>query len=138
MFHSAKLKRGSATELASLWDDKLPFYGFAFDPPYGLNSWKSDDGWQLFIDAMKSCKQVATDDARLVSLLPWSPKALGMDLLRGDFGQGENDDLAQTFGKSWVDVVEEVNAAGWDIESTTTIPVHKSLARLLLVCQKMK
>lgn len=137
MLHSAKIKRGSATELASLWDDKMPFDGFAFDPPYGLNSWKSDDGWQLFIDAMKSCKQVATDDARLVALLPWPPKALGMDLLSGDFGQGENDGLAQTFGKSWVDVVEEVNAAGWDIESTTTIPVHKSLARLLLVCQKM-
>jgi tRNA (guanine10-N2)-dimethyltransferase len=138
MSASAKIKRGSATELTSLWDDNMPFDGFAFDPPYGLNSWKSDDGWQLFIDALSSCGDVATPNATLAALLPWSPKALGMDLLRDDFGQGENDGLAQTFGKSWVEVVKEINAAGWQIESTTTIPVHKSLARLLLVCQRMK
>jgi tRNA (guanine10-N2)-dimethyltransferase len=137
MSQSAKIKRGLATQLTSLWQEYMPFDGFAFDPPYGLNSWKSDDGWQLFIGALSSCGEVATPNAQLAALLPWPPKALGMDLLRDDFGQGENDGLAQTFGKSWVEVVKEVNAAGWQIESTTTIPVHKSLARLLLVCQRM-
>ena len=26
---------------------------FAFDPPYGRNAWKSDDGYQLFLKAVR-------------------------------------------------------------------------------------
>jgi tRNA G10 N-methylase Trm11 len=133
----AEVRRGLATNLEELWPENLPFSGFAFDPPYGLNSWKSDDGWQLFIDAVSSCKQVATDDARLVALLPWSPKALDVELGREDFGSEEKDKLAQTFGKHWVEVVKQINTAGWQIKSIQKIPVHKSLARLLITCHRI-
>ncbi|MBT4060116.1 MAG: hypothetical protein HOE69_07420 [Euryarchaeota archaeon] len=128
---SAETRRGSAIVLSGLWGDTAPFSGFAFDPPYGRNSWKSDDGWQLFVDALASCASVATDDAGLTALLPWPPAASEVDL--------QNDatnPVCVTFGKQWVEVVEEIRGAGWEIESTISIPVHRSLARLLLICKK--
>jgi tRNA (guanine10-N2)-dimethyltransferase len=131
MSSDAEVRRSSATALEDKWSDVAPFNGFAFDPPYGLNSWKSDDGWQLFAEALASCTKVATNDARLTALLPWPPAALGVDLVR----DATNSDCV-TFGKQWAEVVEMINNAGWQIENTTTIPVHKSLARLLLVCQR--
>ena len=132
MSSDAEFRRCSATTLQDSWGDEAPFNGFAFDPPYGLNSWKSDDGWQLFADALASCSEVATNDASLTALLPWPPAALGVDLVRDP----TNSDCV-TFGKQWTVVVEMINNAGWVVEATATIPVHKSLARLLLVCQRI-
>jgi tRNA (guanine10-N2)-dimethyltransferase len=131
MSSNAEVRRCSATTLQDSWGDEAPFNGFAFDPPYGLNSWKSDDGWQLFADALASCAEVAANDARLTALLPWPPIALGVDLVR----DASNPDCV-TFGKQWVEVIEMINNVGWQIEDTATIQVHKSLARLLLVCQR--
>ena len=131
MSSDADVRRCSATALEEKWSDVAPFDGFAFDPPYGLNSWKSDDGWQLFAEALASCEEVATNGARLTALLPWPPSALGVDLVR----DATNSDCV-TFGKQWAEVVEMIDHAGWIVENTATIPVHKSLARLLLVCQR--
>tara|TARA_A100001037_G_scaffold306798_1_gene355706 strand:+ start:4962 stop:6143 length:1182 start_codon:yes stop_codon:yes gene_type:complete len=131
MSSNAKVKRCSATALNEHWKEIAPFDGFAFDPPYGRNSWKSDDGWQLFIDALVSCAEVATNKSRLTALLPLPPDALHLDLLSKDL----NNPVCVTFGKQWNDVVEKIQEIGWKIETIATIPVHKSLSRLLIVCQ---
>ena len=114
------------------WGDIAPFDGFAFDPPYGLNSWKSDDGFQLLEDALRSCAEVATENAKLTALLPLPPSALSLDLLGKDM---DNPD-GFTFGKQWNEVVRKINQSGWEIDNFTTIPVHRSLARLLIVCKR--
>ena len=128
----AKVKRCSATTLGECWSDIAPFDGFAFDPPYGLNSWKSDDGFQLLVDSLSSCAEVATDYARLTALLPLPPAALSLNLL----GEDINNPICVTFGKQWNEVVEKIHETGWRIDTFTTIPVHRSLARLLIVCQR--
>lgn len=132
-----EVRRGSATALEALWGDEAPFDGFAFDPPYGRNSWKSDDGWQLFIDALASCRGVAksieSGGANLATLLPWPPAAAGLDLLREDFGSHPDDAAATTYERSWQVVKDEMAGAGWQVIDFVVIPVHRSLARLLLI-----
>ncbi len=136
--YSTEVRRGSATTLATLWGDVETFDGFAFDPPYGRNSWKSDDGWQLFVDALRSCRTIATNGAaggaRLTTLLPWPPSAGGLDLMRDDFGSRDEDSEAVTFERNWQTVKSEVMDCGWQVAQTVVIPVHRSLARLLLIC----
>ena len=128
----AEVRRCSATKLNQNWGDIAPFDGFAFDPPYGLNSWKSDDGFQLLEDALRSCAEVATENAKLTALLPLPPSALSLDLL----GKDMDNPNGFTFGKQWNEVVRKINQSGWEIDNFTTIPVHRSLARLLIVCKR--
>ncbi len=144
-----EIRRGSATNLAELWQDEAPFDGFSFDPPYGRNSWKSDDGWQLFIDALSSCSQVSNagnhsengnnsgNKSRLTTLLPWPPAAAELDLMAENFGSNKGDSAAVTFERSWLQVRNEIRRAGWQVIQTISIPVHRSLARLLLICESV-
>ena len=114
-----EIQNGSAVELSEIWEG--PFDGFAFDPPYGRNAWKSADGFELLEGALSSCSLVAADRANLVTLIPWPPSAFS-----------EPIDAGQSFGKSWGEISDVFSESGWRIVSTTLIRVHRSLARMLI------
>jgi len=119
-----EIRNGSALELSKIWNES--FDGFAFDPPYGRNAWKSTDGFDLLEGALSSCYSVAADDANLVTLLPWPPTVIS-----------ESVDSGTSFGKSWAEISNAFSEAGWQIVSTTPIRVHRSLARMLIHARKM-
>lgn len=122
---SFEVRNGSAVELASVWNDIAAFGSFAFDPPYGRNAWKSEDGFDLLKGSLKSCSQVAKENARLVTLIPWSPESIAQPIESGI-----------SFGQSWCEVAKAFEAVGWSILSTHEIRVHRSLARLLVIAEK--
>jgi len=97
---------------------------FAFDPPYGRNAWKSDDGYQLFL---KACSAALTiDDAgSLCTLLPTDPAIFSED----------SDELPDplVMGKPWSKIVDHMLERGWRVVFTAPVKVHRSLARLLVV-----
>ncbi|MEC9477763.1 MAG: THUMP domain-containing protein [Candidatus Thermoplasmatota archaeon] len=97
---------------------------FAFDPPYGRNAWKSDDGYQLFL---KACSAARTIDhsGSLCTLLPTDPAILK------DNSAEPLDYLVM--GKPWSKVVDEMLDRGWKVALTAPVKVHRSLARLLVV-----
>ena len=97
---------------------------FAFDPPYGRNAWKSDDGYQLFL---KACSAARTIDhsGSLCTLLPTDPAILK------DNSDEPLDYLVM--GKPWSKVVDEMLDRGWKVALTAPGKVHRSLARLLVV-----
>ena len=97
---------------------------FAFDPPYGRNAWKSDDGYQLFL---KACSAARTIDhsGSLCTLLPTDPAMLK------DNSAEPLDYLVM--GKPWSKVVDEMLDRGWKVALTAPVKVHRSLARLLVV-----
>ena len=97
---------------------------FAFDPPYGRNAWKSDDGYQLFL---KACSAARTIDhsGSLCTLLPTDPAILK------DNSDEPLDYLVM--GKPWSKVVDEMLDRGWKVALTAPVKVHRSLARLLVV-----
>lgn len=97
---------------------------FAFDPPYGRNAWKSDDGYQLFL---KACSAARTIDhsGSLCTLLPTDPAILK------DNSDEPIDYLVM--GKPWSKVADEMLDRGWKVALTAPVKVHRSLARLLVV-----
>ena len=121
---SFEIRNGSAVELAETWNET--FDGFAFDPPYGRNAWKSTDGFELLCGALSSCRSVAADAANLVTLIPWPPTAFS-----------EPTESGQSFGKSWAEISDAFTESGWTIESTTPIRVHRSLARMLIHAKRV-
>ena len=114
-----EIRNGSALELSNIWDG--PFDGFAFDPPYGRNAWKSADGFELLEGSLSACNSVANEKANLVTLIPWPPSAIF-----------EPIDSGISFGKSWSEISEAFSTSGWEIIETTPIRVHRSLARMLI------
>ena len=119
-----EIRNGSAVELTEIWDET--FDGFAFDPPYGRNAWKSADGFELLCGALSSCRSVAADSANLVTLIPWPPNSLSKPINAG-----------QSFGKSWAEISDAFTQSGWEIVSTTPIRVHRSLARMLIHAKRV-
>ena len=120
-----EIRNGSALELSEIWDG--PFDGFAFDPPYGRNAWKSADGFELLEGALSACSSVSSEDANLVTLIPWPPSSIG-----------ESVDSGTSFGKSWSEITTAFSAAGWQIITTASIRVHRSLARMLIHARKIQ
>jgi putative methyltransferase (TIGR01177 family) len=114
-----EIRNGSALELSEVWGG--PYDGFAFDPPYGRNAWKSADGFELLEGALLSCSSVAKEQANLVTLIPWPPSAIN-----------ESVNLGTSFGKSWTEISDAFATAGWKIITTVPIRVHRSLARMLI------
>ena len=121
----SEIRNGSALELVEAWNDIAPFTSFVFDPPYGRNAWKSEDGFDLLKGALHSCAEVATSSARLVTLIPWSPEMIGKPL-----------DQGISFGFAWSEIENAFIKSGWSINTTYTIRVHRSLARLLVVASR--
>lgn len=121
---SFEIRNGSAVELPEIWEET--FDGFAFDPPYGRNAWKSTDGFELLCGTLSSCRSVASDRANLVTLIPWPPAAFS-----------EPIDSGQSFGKSWAEISAAFVESGWRIVSTIPIRVHRSLARMLIHAKRV-
>ncbi len=97
---------------------------FAFDPPYGRNAWKSDDGYELFLKACSAARTI--DDAgSLCTLLPTDPAILNDD------SDEPVDPLVM--GKSWSKIADQMLERGWRVVLTAPVKVHRSLARLLVV-----
>ena len=117
-----EILNASALELQGTWTG--PFDGFVFDPPYGRNAWKSGDGFELLQGALSECAALAHEASNLVTLIPWNPQNI----------DSIEDGIA--FGKTWEEISESFTAAGWSIESTAPIRVHRSLARLLIHAKK--
>ena len=111
-----------------------PVSAFAFDPPYGRNSWQSEDGRELLLGTLTRCYDNATDDARLVTLLPWP--AEHMAAIRA--GVDVDVDEFHTYGTAWAEVRELIANCGWTVLSTVPISVHRSLSRLLVVCERRR
>ncbi|MEE2812257.1 MAG: hypothetical protein VX627_04435 [Candidatus Thermoplasmatota archaeon] len=122
---TAEIRNASATALRDTWSDKAPFSGFAFDPPYGRNAWKSDDGYELLDGALQSCADISSNDARLVTLLPWSPDFIHQSVDRGI-----------SFGREWSQIESLFISSGWQITNTVPIRVHRSLSRLLVLAER--
>lgn len=97
---------------------------FAFDPPYGRNAWKSDDGYQLFLKACSAARTI-DDSGSLCTLLPTDSAILSDDL------DEPVDPLVM--GKLWSEIANEMLERGWRVVLTAPVKVHRSLARLLVV-----
>ncbi len=97
---------------------------FAFDPPYGRNAWKSDDGYQLFLKACSAARTI-DDSGSLCTLLPTDPAILS------DVSDEPVDPLVM--GKPWSEIANEMLERGWRVVLTAPVKVHRSLARLLVV-----
>lgn len=117
-----EVRHGSALDLSSVWEG--PFDGFAFDPPYGRNAWKSADGFDLLEGALRECAGLSHEGSRLVTLIPWDPAHL-TSLEEGT-----------AFGRSFIALTSAFEETGWQVMETTPIRVHRSLARLLVVAEK--
>ena len=117
------LGKAGITTLPETWDEQ--FDGFAFDPPYGRNAWKSEDGFELLEGALASCHSLSSEDANLVTLIPWPPSSIS-----------ESIDSGISFGKSWSEIASAFSESGWEIMSTSPIRVHRSLARLLIHAER--
>jgi len=128
----AVVRMASVEHASSEWADEAPFDGFAFDPPYGRNSWKTEDGWELFRTTLAACGAVAAPKANLVTLLPWPASATNLELFEADIDHPD----AQTFSKPWREVREAFSVNGWSLSSYVHVPVHGSLSRLLVFLER--
>ena len=99
---------------------------FAFDPPYGRNAWKSDDGFQLLLKACSAARSI-DDTGSLCTLLPTEPTI---------FEKTRDPDSPDplVMGLPWVEVADQMLERGWRVVLTAPVKVHRSLARLLVVC----
>ena len=109
-----------------------PVSAFAFDPPYGRNSWQSDDGRELLLGTLARCFENGTDAARLAMLLPWPAEHLNS--LRA--GQEVDIGTYLTYGTEWSEMRELITTCGWSVNHAVPIGIHGSLSRLLVVCTR--
>ena len=111
---------GDATDLVGTLDQRLrgTINGICVDPPYGRNSWRSEDAHSLFIRVCDSARQVVEDDSYLSCMLPC-----------------DADDDEIVYGQPWEDVSVKMLTAGWEICGKWTIPVHSSMARVLILAK---
>jgi len=127
----AILLHGDATDLKALLESEgMRVSGFVFDPPYGRNAWKSDDAWTLFTDVLASCRcsPGISAGSELACFLPWPPGLHGID-------EAVTDSLGDVHGRPWTSVADAFESSGWRILSRHAVPVHGSLARLLVHAQ---
>ena len=132
------LQWASGSENSAAWDVQVTGVGmipdvwgkisgsvFAFDPPYGRNAWKSDDGVQLLLRACSAANTI-DDTGSLCTLLPTDPTI---------FDNNSNDSLDPVImGVPWSELANQIIDRGWNPVLTAPIKVHRSLARLLVVC----
>ncbi len=117
-----KAEISDASEIDSLWGVRDGCV-FAFDPPYGRSSWKSEDGLDLFLSAISSARKV--DPLGSIStMLPTGPEVLSL---------GPEEDFV-VMGKKWSQLEELITQRGWRVALKSPIKVHRSLARMLIVC----
>jgi tRNA (guanine10-N2)-dimethyltransferase len=115
----------SVKDIAGLWSKKENCI-FAFDPPYGRNAWKSDDGLQLFLAALAQALEIDSQST-ISTMLPAGAESL------------ENDPDVDyiVMGRPWSEIESAINAKGWSVVVRSPVKVHKSLARMVVVCHPL-
>jgi len=120
-----KVEKCSVKNIANLWEEKENCI-FVFDPPYGRNAWKSDDGLELFLSALEQALQI--DSKSVIStMLPAGSESLE-----------NNPDMDYiVMGRPWSEIEREINERGWRVDLRSPVKVHKSLARMVVVCHPL-
>lgn len=115
------VKNCSINKIVDLWG-KSNQCSFVFDPPYGRNSWKSDNGLDIFLQALNSAYTI-NPKGTVCTMLPTVP----------EFISDVNSNNHLVMGKKWEDLEFLINSIGWSVHLKYPIKVHRSLARLILV-----
>jgi len=113
--------RNHADSVHEKWG-MIPGCAFVFDPPYGRNTRISDDSLHVILGALNSATQMRASSVCM--MLPVSSELIGDHI---------PSDLA-VFDKEWKDVIADFHSNGWDVNFHHVVRVHKSLSRMVLVC----
>ena len=116
------VKKCSIDNIVELWG-RQEDCSFVFDPPYGRNSWKSDNGLDIFLQALNAAHSI-NPNGTICTMLPTVP----------EFNSEINSSKHLVMGKKWQELESLINSTGWTIHLKHKIKVHRSLARLILVC----
>ena len=119
---SASVETCGASDIASLWGNKSNCC-FVFDPPYGRSSWKSGDGAELFLEALSAAHDIDPSGS-ICTMLPTGPEALD--------SFPEQD--VEVLGMPWSELEGKIRGCGWEPVLSVPIKVHRSLARMVVVC----
>lgn len=117
----------NSTEI--LKKNNITISGLVFDPPYGKNAWKSEKTTDLFSNVLTNLRRSEgiMEGSRLVSFLPIKPRIHGKDepiIKDQNLGDFSIKELKLILLKS-----------GWSVLSLHAIPIHGSLARLLIFAE---
>ena len=119
---SASVETCGASDIASLWGNRSNCC-FVFDPPYGRSSWKSGDGAELFLEALSAAQDIDPSGS-ICTMLPTGPEALD--------SFPEQD--VEVLGMPWSELEGKIRGCGWEPVLSVPIKVHRSLARMVVVC----
>lgn len=120
-----KVEKCSVKKIADLWGVKENCI-FVFDPPYGRNAWKSDDGLELFLSALEQALKIDSQSV-ISTMLPAGSESLE-----------NNPDVDYiVMGRPWSEIEMEINERGWRVNLRSPVKVHKSLARMVVVCHPL-
>jgi len=112
----------SADRIHQKWGNR-PGCSFVFDPPYGRNSWTSEDGLELLLNSLSSAKAMSPDGT-VCTMLPSNPEAL----------LGPVSDELHVMGVEWGSLRGSIRETGWEVSMCAPVRVHKSLSRLVVLC----
>ena len=119
---SASVETCGVSDIASLWGSKSDC-AFVFDPPYGRSSWKSGDGVELLLEALSAAREIDPNGS-VCTMLPTGPEALD------SFPEQDID----VMGIPWSELEVMIRGCGWKPVLSTPVKVHRSLARMVVVC----
>ena len=111
----------SADSIYEKWG-QIPGCAFVFDPPYGRNARASEDSFEIIMGALNSASQMIASSVCM--MLPTSP----------EFLDGNSSSDLEVVGREWGEVSAAFLSNGWAVSSRHIVRVHKSLSRMLLVC----
>lgn len=115
------VEKCDASEIFGLWG-KRDGCSFVFDPPYGRSSWRSDDSVEIFLNVLGEARKI--DPSGVVStMLPAGPEALA--------SLTHEDPIVM--GRSWSELVSEIESIGWRVHLFCPVRVHRSLVRVIAV-----
>ena len=114
---------GNAVELTDVFR-KLPnldISAFAFDPPYGRNSWQSEKEGSLLSSVLNSCSKLVSskNNVKLMCVLPWE-----------SLKNQNNGEIISS--NTWIKIKEMFEKSNWRIVDKFSIHVHSSMSRLLI------
>jgi tRNA (guanine10-N2)-dimethyltransferase len=120
-----EVEKCSVKNIADLWGEKENSI-FVFDPPYGRNAWKSDDGLELFLSALEQALKIDPDSV-ISTMLPAGSESL----------ENNPDTDYIVMGRRWSEIEKAINQRGWRVNLRSPVKVHKSLARMVIVCHPL-
>jgi tRNA (guanine10-N2)-dimethyltransferase len=107
-----KVEKCSVKNIADLWGEKENCI-FVFDPPYGRNAWKSDDGLELFLSALEQALKIDSQSV-ISTMLPAGSESLE-----------NNPDVDYiVMGRPWSEIEREIIERGWRVNLRSPVKVH--------------